>query len=32
MGIILRANNITLDEAFKGEVARPSVINPAAIK
>jgi len=32
MGIILRANNIALDEAYKGEVPRPSVINPAAIK
>ena len=32
MGIILRANGITLTEAFKGEVARPSTINPAALK
>lgn len=32
MGIILRANGITLAEVFKGEVPRPSVINPAAIK
>jgi outer membrane protein TolC len=29
MGIILRANGITLDEAFKGEMARPSTPAPA---
>jgi outer membrane protein len=32
MGIILRTNGISLAEAFKGEVPRPSVINPAALK
>jgi len=32
MGIILRANNVTLDEAFKGEVARPSVIKAPGVK
>ncbi len=31
MGIILRANGITLAEAYKGEVSRPSSINPAGI-
>jgi outer membrane protein TolC len=32
MGIILRANDISLSDAYKGEVARPSVLNPAVIK
>lgn len=32
MGIILRANDITLDQAYRGEVARPSVINSPGIK
>ena len=28
MGIILRANGISLDEAYKGEVARTSTLPP----
>ena len=32
MGIILRANDISLTEAYKGETGRPTVLNPAVIK